>query len=126
LLSFHLHPGWDQPGGTWPVPDWIPPSQRRGLVATWNGAFKLADAHGGFYLDGRTAGTLVNGAASEVFYRNGSMAIGSWNHEVHMSPGVVGVRQNLGMLIDHGAIAANINSNPQFNWGLTLGGAYYI
>ena len=126
LLSFHLHPGFDQPGGTWPVPDWIPPTKRRGLVATWNGAFKLADARGGFYLDGRSAGTLVNGAASEVFYRDGSIAIGSWNRELRMSPKVVGVRQNLGMLIDHGKIASNVDSNTEFNWGLTLGGAYYI
>jgi len=126
MLKFTLHPGTAQPGGTWPVPDWVPPGQRRGLVATWNGGFKLADSHGGFYLDGRTAGTLVNGAASEVFYRDGSMAIGSWNHEVKMTPQVVGVRQNLGLLIDNGTIASNIDSNPQFNWGRTLGGRYYI
>lgn len=125
-LSFHLHPGFDQPGGVWPVPDWIPPGHRRGLVATWNGAFKLADAHGGFFLDSRTAGILRPGAASEVFYRNGSMDIGAWNEEVRMSSRVVGVRQNLALLVDHGRIAPNIDTNPQINWGLTLGGAYYI
>ena len=126
LLRFQLHPGYDEPGGTWPVPDWIPPGQRRGLAATWNGAFKLGDAHGGFYLDAKTAGTLVNGAASEVFYRDGHMTVGSWGHEVRMAPNVVGVRQNLGLLIDHGSVVSNINSNPELNWGLTLGGAYYI
>ena len=126
MLKFNLHPGTSQPGGTWSVPDWIPPSQRRGLVATWNGGFKLADSRGGFYLNGRTAGTLVDGAASEVFYKDGSMNIGSWNHEVKMTSQVVGVRQNLGLLIDHGKIAANIDTNSQFNWGLTLGGRYYI
>lgn len=126
LLRFQLHPGWDQPGGTWPVPNWIAPSKRRGLVATWNGAFKLADARGGFYLDGRTAGSLVPGAASEVFYRNGSMTVGAWGREVHMTRKVVGVRQNLGLLIDHGRIAASVDRNVEFNWGLTLGGAYYI
>ncbi len=126
LLKFNLHPGFSQPGGTWTVPDWIPPSQRRGLVATWNGAFKLADAHGGFYLDGKTAGTLTTGGASEVFYKDGSMTIGSWNQEVHMTSNVVGVRQNLTLLIDNGKIAPNIDSNPEINWGLTLGGRYYI
>ena len=126
LLKFSLHPGVSQPGGTWPVPDWIPPSRRHGLVATWNGGFKLADSHGGFYLDGHTAGKLVDGAASEVFYKDGSMAVGSWNHEVKMTSQVVGVRQNLGLLIDNGKIAANIDSNSQFNWGRTLGGRYYI
>ena len=126
LLRFSLHPGYQEPGGTWTVPDWVAPADRRGLVATWNGGFRMADAHGGFYLDGRTAGTLVNGAASEVFYRDGSMAIGSWNHEVSMTPNVVGVRQNLGLLIDHGTIAPNIDASHLFDWGLTLGGAYYI
>jgi hypothetical protein len=126
LLSFSLHPGFQEPGGTWPVPDWVAPADRRGLVATWNGGFRLADAHGGFYLDGRTAGSLVDGAASEVFYRDGSMRIGRWNRQVHMTPGVVGVRQNLGLLIDHGTIAPNVDASHLFDWGLTLGGAYYI
>lgn len=126
LLRFALHPGFDQPGGRWSVPDWIPPGRRRGLVATWNGAFKLADARGGFYLDGKTARKLVVGAASEVFYRNGSMTVGTWGHDVHMTPQVVGVRQNLGLLINQGAILPNVNSSPLFHWGLTLGGAYYV
>lgn len=126
MLKFNLHPGFGEPGGTWAVPDWIPPSQRKGIVATWNGGFKLVDAHGGFYLDGKTAGSLVDGAAAEVFYKGGAMTIGSWNHEIHMTPDVVGVRQNLRLLIDNGQIAPNIDTNPQINWGLTLGGKYYI
>ncbi len=125
-LSFSLHPGFQEPGGTWPVPDWVAPTDRRGLVATWNGGFRMADAHGGFYLDGRTADALVDGAASEVFYRNGSMTVGSWNHEVSMTPNVVGVRQNLSLLIDHGRIAPDIDASHLFDWGLTLGGAYYV
>lgn len=126
LLRFALHPGFDQPGGTWPVPDWIPPDRRRGLAATWNGGFKLPDARGGFYLDGKTAGKLVGGAASEVFYRNGTMTVGSWQHEVHLTRAVVGVRQNLALLVDNGRIAPNVNSNPFFHWGLTVGGAYFV
>ncbi|MGZ4493079.1 MAG: phosphodiester glycosidase family protein [Nocardioides sp.] len=126
LLRFDLHPGFDQPGGTWPVPDWIAPGHRRGLAATWNGGFKLADARGGFYLDGRSVGTLVNGAASEVFYRDGTMTVGRWGSDVRMTPGVVGVRQNLGLLIERGKIVPDVNSSPLFHWGLTLGGAYFV
>jgi Phosphodiester glycosidase len=126
LLRFNLHPGYDEPGGNWPVPDWIPPGHRRGLSATWNGAFRLDDAHGGFYLDGQTAGTLVNGAASEVFYRDGTMTVGSWNQEVGMAPNVVGVRQNLRLLIDNGQISPKIDVSPQFNWGATVSNAYYV
>ncbi len=126
LLRFSLHPGFDQPGGTWPVPNRIAPGHRRGLAATWNGGFKLADAHGGFYLDGRTAGRLVPGGASEVFYRDGTMTVGRWGSEVAMTPQVVGVRQNLGMLIDKGRITPKVDNSPLFHWGLTLGGAYYV
>ncbi|HWU33167.1 MAG TPA: phosphodiester glycosidase family protein [Marmoricola sp.] len=126
LLRFNLHPGYSEPGGSWSIPNWIPPTQRKGLLATWNGAFKLTDAHGGFYLNGKTAGSLVNGDASEVFYKDGTMAIGSWNREVHLASNVVGVRQNLALLIDNGQIVSNIDTNPQINWGLTLGGKYYI
>jgi hypothetical protein len=126
LLRFSLHPGYDEPGGIWPVPDWVAPADRRGLVATWNGGFRLQDARGGFYLDGKTAGTLVNGAASEVFYRNGSMTVGSWNKQVHMTPSVVGVRQNLVLLVNHGTVAPNLDASHLFDWGLTLGGAYYV
>jgi uncharacterized protein YigE (DUF2233 family) len=126
LLRFNLHPGFEEPGGSWPVPNWIPPGQRRGLAATWNGAFRLDDAHGGFYLDGQTAGSLVNGAASEVFHRNGTMTVGSWNQEVGMAPNVVGVRQNLRLLINNGQMSPKIDTSPQFNWGATVSNAYYV
>jgi hypothetical protein len=126
LLRFDLHPGFDEPGGHWPVPDWLPASERRGLVAAWNGGFKLADARGGFYLHRKTAGSLVDGAASEVFHRDGTMTVGSWGREVRMTPDVVGVRQNLALLVDHGRIRPSVNNSPYFHWGNTVGAAYYV
>ncbi|MGH3415666.1 MAG: hypothetical protein ACRDSS_04300, partial [Actinocrinis sp.] len=101
-LSFGLHPGYQQPGGNWSTPDMIGPAQRPGLVATWNGGFKVKpnDALGGFYADGRTAASLVNGKAAEVFYKDGSLRVGMWGRDETMAPDVSGVRQNLSLLVD--------------------------
>jgi hypothetical protein len=79
LVSFQLHPGSEDPGGSGWGPDsqpWIPPGSRTGLLATFNGGFKLDSAQGGFYLNGHASGTLTPGAASVVYYKNGTIKIG--------------------------------------------------
>jgi hypothetical protein len=127
LVSFQLRPGVEDPGpGNWKAASWIPPGTRTGLLATFNGGFKLDSAGGGFYLNGASKGTLVNGAASVVYYRNGTIKIGSWGSEVGMTPDVVGVRQNLKLLIDHGKISSSVNQDVTTKWGATLGGGYYV
>jgi UbiA prenyltransferase family len=80
----------------------------------------------GFYLNGITRGTLTNGAASIVYYRNGTVKIGAWGTEVRMTRGVVGVRQNLKLIVDHGQVPATVNQDVETNWGATLGGGYYV
>ena len=127
LVRFQLHPGAEDPGaGKWGEPPWIPPGSRTGLLATFNGGFKLDVAGGGFYLNGVTRGALTNGAASIVYYRNGTIAIGSWGSGVRMTPDVVGVRQNLKLIVENGQIPADVNSNVLSSWGATLGGGYYV
>ncbi|MCX4549447.1 phosphodiester glycosidase family protein [Streptomyces sp. NBC_01500] len=116
---FQLHPGVREPGGTFSVPPNIPKGSRSGLVASWNGGFKITDggSKGGFYLNGRTAGTLRDGAASEVFYRDGSFKLGVWGRDVHMTPDVVGVRQCLELMVDGGRVVPDIDSDSK--WGAT-------
>ena len=127
LVRFELHPGAVDPGpGPWQSATYIPPAARLGLLATFNGGFKISSSGGGFYLNGRTFGTLTNGAASAVYYRDGHMAIGVWGSTVQMTPDVVGVRQNLHPIVENGAIPASVNSNVESNWGATLGGGYYV
>ena len=127
LVRFQLRPGAEDPGpGDWKASTWIPPGTRSGLVATFNGGFKLDSAGGGFYLNGASKGALVNGAASVVYYCNGSITIGSWDREVGMNRNVCGVRQNLKLLVDHGKIPATVNQNVLATWGATLGGGYYV
>ena len=105
---------------------WVPPGTRQGLLATFNGGFKLDSAGGGFYLNGASKGSLVNGAASVVYYRDGTIKIGTWGSEVRMTPNVVGVRQNLKLIVDHGKVPATVDQNVQAKWGATLGGGYYV
>ena len=127
LVGFQLHPGAEDPGpGNWKAEPWIPPGTRTGLVATFNGGFKINTSGGGFYLNGDTAGTLTNGAASVVYYRNGTIKIGAWDRDVRMTSDVVGVRQNLRLIVDHGQVPASVNQDVLGSWGATLGGGYYV
>ena len=127
LIRFQLRPGSEDPGpGNWKAADWIPPGTRLSLLATFNSGFKIAQSGGGFYLNGATAGTLTKGVASVVYYRNGHIAIGVWGQTVRMTPDVVGVRQNLHLIIDNGTIPASVDSNVVSSWGATLGGGYYV
>jgi Phosphodiester glycosidase len=127
LVKFSLRPGTEDPGAAnWGVPDYIPAGQRTGLLATFNGGFKLDSAGGGFYLNGIYHGSLVSGAASVVYYKNGTVKIGEWGRDFTMNSSIAGVRQNLKLLVDHGKVAANADSNVMSNWGATLGGGYYV
>jgi hypothetical protein len=130
LLRFELRPGTEDPGpGNWGhAPADIPAGARSGLAATFNSGFKIAQSGGGFYLNGTYHGALRTGVASVVYYRSGGLAIGVWGHGVHMhmTHNVVGVRQNLHPIVEHGKVPSSVDSNVQTNWGATLGGGYYV
>jgi hypothetical protein len=127
-LSFTLHPGYQQPGGNWKEPDWLTPDERPGLVATWNGGFKVApdDAMGGFYEDGHTAVPLVDGKAAEVFYKDGTLKIGEWGRDLRMTGDVAAVRENLNLLVDSGKVTVGPYDGSGAEWGYTVQGWYYI
>ena len=128
LVRFSLRPGTEDPGTSqdWGVPAYIPASQRTGLLATFNGGFKLDSSHGGFYLNGIYHGSLVKGAASIVYYKNGTIKIGQWGRDFPVTSSIVGVRQNLRLLVDGGKVPASANLEVMSNWGATLGGGYYV
>lgn len=128
LLRFQQHPGSADPGdlARWSEPATIPSSRRVGLAATFNSGFKIADSRGGFYQDGRTVGTLQQGAASFVVYDDGHVDVGSWGREVRMTPHVSSVRQNLRLLVDANRLSSTIDAATQSTWGATLGGDAYV
>jgi hypothetical protein len=129
LVKFQLHPGSEDPGGGGWGPNsdpWIPPNLRTGLIATFNGGFKLNSSGGGFYLNGHNHGNLITGAASMVYYKDGTIKVGQWGRDVGMTSQVVGVRQNLKLIVDQGQVPSSVDSNVEATWGATLGGAYYV
>ena len=126
-LKFVMHPGYQDPGTAgMSQPDQITNGQLAGLVASFNGGFKLKDAQGGYYDHGHTAGTLTNGAASLVIYKDGHATVGTWGSDVTMTPDVAFVRQNLQPLISGGVVAPNLDANVQSTWGATVGGGYAV
>jgi Phosphodiester glycosidase len=127
LVRFYLRPGYEDPGyGNWKAPFDVPAGRRAGLLATFNGGFKISDAGGGFYLNGVHYDPLVNGAASIVYYKDGTVKIGQWGRDFRMNPSIAGVRQNLKLLVDRGRISPDLNQDIETGWGATLGGGYFV
>lgn len=127
LVRGVLHPGTEDPGGDWSVPPSVDSTEQRTVVTAFSAGFRLqGDSHGGWYLDGREARPLVPGAASLVLHRNGSADVGAWGSEVRMTPDVVGVRQNLVPLVDHGVVDPTCATGGTAEWGSTVGQAAYI
>ena len=115
-----LYAGLVEPGGSWPNQGAVAPPLRAFLVAAFNSGFHTYASGGGWYDHGRTAVPLRAGAASLVVTADGSATVGMWGRDVSLTPDVVSVRQNLGLLVDH---AANLSATA--SWGATLGHVTY-
>jgi hypothetical protein len=98
------------------------------LAAAFNSGFRMQDAEGGFYLDGVTSTgyPLEPGRASLVIDSNGNVTIGAWGTDVSMTPSTVAVRQNLDLIVDHGAPVPGLEANDNHLWGYTLGGKVQV
>jgi hypothetical protein len=127
LVRGALHPGTEDPGGSWSVPTSVDTAEQRTVVDAFSAGFRLqGDSHGGWYLDGKEARPLVPGAASLVIHKNGTTDVGAWDTEVHISPDVAAVRQNLIPLVDHGTVNPTCATGGTAEWGSTVGQAAYI
>ncbi len=122
LLAARLYSGSESPGGgpyRYTAP--IQKAGARSLVAAFNGGFKMNAAKGGYYTEGRMIDRLRPGAASLVIYSDGSVDIGAWGSDVRMTPRVVAVRQNLGLLVAAGRPTRRARSADWQVWGSTCG-----
>ena len=113
-------PGTGDPGGPWSWGGQIAPEVRGQLVAAFNGGFQMGDVPGGWFHDGRVLKSLLPGQASLVIYNDGRATVGEWGRDVDLTPDVVSVRQNLGLLVDGGAPVASAG-NPG-SWGGSVAG----
>lgn len=122
LLSFTLFAGAQEPGkGPWQNMAPFSSSQESSLVAAFNAGFRMQDAQGGWYSEGRMAYPLVNGAASFVVYKNGTANVVQWGRDQTLTPDVVSVRQNLSLIVDNGQVNPSVNSTNFAQWGATVG-----
>jgi hypothetical protein len=127
LLAASLYSGSTIPGrGPFTHSAPIPPQRATSLDAAFNAGFLMDNANGGYFTDHRTIFPLREGAASAVIYRNGGINVGAWGTDVKMTPDVVSVRQNLDLLVDHGAPVAGLQANDISKWGYTLGNKVYV
>ena len=120
LLSARLYSGSVSPGGgpyRYTAP--VLPAQARTLVAAFNGGFKMNDAHGGYYTEGRMIDSLRSGAASLVIYTDGTIDLGAWGSDVTMTSQVASVRQNLAPLVAGGRPTVRAASANWRQWGST-------
>jgi hypothetical protein len=120
LLSARLYSGSVSPGGgpyKYTAP--VALTAASSLVAAFNGGFKMADAHGGYYTEGRMIDPLVRGDASLVIYANGFVTVGAWGSDVAMTPSVAAVRQNLSPLVAGGRPSALASTRRWRAWGGT-------
>jgi hypothetical protein len=119
--SVALFAGTTQPGGSFACEGMVPAALQPDLAAAFEGGFQFAVSGGGFEEDGVVGAPLVAGGASMVELSSGRIEIGAWGSEVGPGPGVVAVRQNLTLLVDHGTILPTVNDNPLVTWGYSLG-----
>ncbi len=124
LTRLALHAGSAEPGGSgWHYGDQIGPSEIHKVIAGFNGGFKLSYGSVGFLSFGRVGLPLSSGLASIVTYRDGTTQIAAWHGGVPSAgKPIASVRQNLHLLVDHGAAAGSVESCVQSCWGSTLGG----
>lgn len=92
---------------------WVP-----GMVAAFNGGFKLSDGVGGYFYRGKTVAPLRAGLASMVFYKNGSLRVIPWS-DASLTADVVAVRQNLKPLVLNG-VSQTKASDGLKTWGVNI------
>ncbi|WP_050656556.1 MULTISPECIES: phosphodiester glycosidase family protein [unclassified Rhodococcus (in: high G+C Gram-positive bacteria)] len=116
-VSAHLVPGTSQPGGDAPGDAHVPATDIPSLVAVFNSGFKMNDIDGGFYLDGTAYRPLRDGQASAVVDSAGHLRVEQWGRDDAMGPSISAVRQNLALIVDHGAAVEGLDVNSDNRWG---------
>jgi hypothetical protein len=127
ILSGQLYSGSQIPGGG-PFPYTAPISAvaSKTIVAAFNAGFRMQDANGGYYTNNKTYFALRPGAASVIIYKDGTMSVGEWGRDFHMTPNVSSVRQNLDLIVDAGKAVPGLAAQNTVKWGKTLGGTFNV
>lgn len=129
-VTYVLHNGSEDPGyaasakGVKAGPS-IGRTERRHLLAAFNGGFKLAAAAGGYEQEGKIVSPLLKGYASFIIDTDGRARIALWGYGAPAKgEKIYSVRQNLGLLVAKGKPAAK--AADWYDWGGTVNGAEYV
>jgi hypothetical protein len=123
--TLKLIPGRQEPAGELPRGSMqIPRTNRAGLLASFNSAFKLADSGGGVVVNGHTYATMRDGEATLVGYTGGRSDVVAWHYGSTAPSSVVFARQNLPLIVNHGRPNPNLTNGIE--WGATLGNAILV
>ncbi len=121
VARLKLQGGTEDPGPSWPSGGQVATSDRPHLLAAFNSGFRLNEAGGGYWVAGRSARPLVDGAASLVFRTDGTASVDQWGRDATLGPEVAAVRQNLALIVDQRAPVSGLDDANNIRWGKTLG-----
>ena len=116
LLAFQQIPGTKVPevSGISKRTGQVPSRLKQFYVAGLNGGFLLRDSQGGYEYQGTEYRTLLQGKASLVTYKDGSIDVLKWGRDSLDRP-VQAVRQNMDLIVDGGV--NQVESEDQSKWG---------
>jgi hypothetical protein len=110
----------------------IPSQHQESLVAAFNGGFKTEHGHHGMFVDGVTLVPPRSHLCTVVGYRDGTLAIGSWNaveREVdtaHREGRLRFWRQAAPCMFERGILNPLLRGEEVRNWGATIEGNVVI
>ena len=122
-----IYNGNDQPGGSgWQHGDHVPASATPGLVAAFNGGFRLDMARGGYQSEGRVIHPFVTGRATFGVRADGTVDLGSWGRDLQPTTPYASAFQSLDLIVDGGRDVPGLSRDDHSRWGETLGGRVFV
>jgi hypothetical protein len=107
-------------------PMMVPVDQRYRLLATFNAGFTHVDTNNGSAVNGHTDEPLIDGNATLVGYRNGTVNVVKWTGGPDAPPSVAWARQSLTPILWDRKLNPELNTDPNsIQWGYTLGGVTF-
>jgi hypothetical protein len=121
------YPGrYEPPSAVDRGPMMVPVDQRTRLLATFNGAFTHVDTNNGSAVNGHTNEPLIDGNATLVGYRDGTVNIVKWTGGPNAPANVAWARQSLTPILWDGKLNPELDTDPNsIQWGYTLGGVTF-
>ena len=121
------YPGrYEPPSAVDRGPMMVPVDQRYRLLATFNSGFTHVDTNNGSAVNGHTNEPLIDGNATLVGYRNGTVNIVKWSGSSTAPANVAWARQSLTPILWNGKLNPLLNTDPNsVQWGYTLGGVTF-